>query len=72
MVNEIYHNVYVYLLYRNPTVKDFFRRSRYTACPILLATYFCLALAVEWKYVAALFCSILRPMDLTLFVESTV
>ena len=43
-----------------------------TACPILLATYFCLALAVEWKYVPALICTILRPMDITLFVESTV
>ena len=45
-----------------------------TACPILelilLATYFCLALAVEWKYVPALFCTNLRPIDLTLFVAS--
>ena len=40
----------------------------YTACPILLATYFCLALAVEWKYIPAIFCIILKPMDLTLFV----
>ena len=44
----------------------------YTACPILLATYFCLALAVEWKHAPALFCTILRPMDLTLFVANTV